>query len=289
MARSRSSHSGGPTTSCGAAASPRPHRRRRAGRCREPFGARAGGAWRWPAMTATDASQRLARRSAIVGTGTLVSRLTGVLRVAITAAVLGQTVFADTYNAANITPNIVYELLVGGVLTAALVPVFVDAHDANDDNATSAIFTVAMTAVLLLTGITLLLAPFISAAMSGRVPSAQHAEAKAVGTLLVALFLPQMVFYAYTALATAALNARRKFTAAAFAPALNNLVVIIALLAVRSTLPSCDTSSKGSIDSCLRYANTHPSVTWALGAGTTAGIVTMAIALWPALRRAGVR
>src|SRR4051812_36262701 len=289
MARSRSSHSGGPTTSCGAAASPRPHRRRRAGRCREPFGARAGGAWRWPAMTATDASQRLARRSAIVGTGTLVSRLTGVVRVAITAAVLGQTIFADTYNAANITPNILYELLVGGVLTAALVPVFVDAHDADDERATSAVFTVAMTAVLLLTGIALLLAPVISAAMSGRVPSAQHAEAEAVGTLLVALFLPQMVFYAYTSLATAALNARRRFTAAAFAPALNNVVVVVVLLAIRSSLPSCRTQRKGAFDSCLHYADAHRGVTWALGLGTTAGIAAMAIALVPALRRAGLR
>jgi putative peptidoglycan lipid II flippase len=240
-------------------------------------------------MTATDASQRLARRSAIVGTGTLVSRLTGVVRVAITAAVLGQTVFADTYNAANITPNILYELLLGGVLTAALVPVFVDAHDTRDDTATNAVFTVAMTGVFLLTGIALLLAPLISSAMSGRVTAAQHSEAEAVGTLLVALFLPQMIFYAYTALATAALNARRRFTAAAFAPALNNVVVVIVLLAVRSTLPSCRASSKHSIDTCLRYASHHPSVTWALGAGTTAGIATMAIVLWPALRRAGVR
>src|SRR5205807_1933385 len=100
-------------------------------------------------VTATDAPPRLARSSAVVGTGTLVSRLTGVVRVGITAAVLGQTVFADTYNAANLTPNILYELLVGGILTAALVPVFVDAHDAHDDEATSAVFTVAMTAVLL--------------------------------------------------------------------------------------------------------------------------------------------
>ncbi len=237
----------------------------------------------------TDASQRLARRSASVGAGTLVSRLTGVMRVAITAAVLGNTLFADTYNAANITPNILYELLLGGVLTAALVPVFVDAHDADDEQATSAVFTVAMTAVLLLTGLGLLLSPAISAAMSGRVPAQQHAQAVAVGTLLVALCLPQMIFYAYTALATAALNARRHFAAAAFAPALNNIVVMVVLLALRSSMPACRSTPKGSADVCLQYASRHAHVTWFLGAGTTAGIAAMAIALWPALRRAGVR
>ncbi len=240
-------------------------------------------------MTAVDASQRLARRSAAVGTGTLVSRLSGVVRVAITAWVLGKTVLADTYNAANITPNIVYELLLGGVLTAALVPVFVDAYDERDDSATSAIFSVALTAVLLLTGIAMLLAPVITDAMSGRVPAAQRAEAEAVGTLLVALFLPQMVFYAYTALATAALNARRRFTAAAFAPALNNVVVVIVLLAIRPSLPACRTSTQATFDACLHHANQHRSVIWALGLGTSAGIAAMALVLVPALQHAGVR
>ena len=42
------------------------------------------------------------------------------------AAAIGKATLADTYNLANITPNIVYELLVGGVLAATLVPVFVD-------------------------------------------------------------------------------------------------------------------------------------------------------------------
>jgi putative peptidoglycan lipid II flippase len=242
-----------------------------------------------PRVTELDSTERLAKRSVVVGAGTLVSRLSGVIRVAITAEVLGKTVLADTYNAANITPNIVYELLLGGVLTAALIPVFVDSHDANDETATSAIFTVALTSVLLLTGIAMLLAPVITDVLSARVPVAQRSEAEAVGTLLVALFLPQMIFYAYTALATAALNARRRFTAAAFAPALNNVVVVIALLAIRPSLPSCRTTDKGTFDTCLDHASHDHAIVWALGLGTTAGILVMAAVLFPALRRAGVR
>ncbi len=239
-------------------------------------------------MSDIDATQRLARRSAIVGAGTMASRITGVVRVAITASVLGAAGLADTYNVANSTPNIVYELLLGGVLTAALVPVFVDAHAEHDDSATNAIFTVALTAVLLLTGIAMLLAPAITAALSSRVPPAQRAQAESVGTLLVALFLPQMIFYAYTALATAALNARRRFTAAAFAPVLNNVVVVIVLLAVRPSLPSCRTKRSDAFDACLDHAAHNHSVVFALGVGTTAGIVAMAAVLIPALHHAGV-
>ena len=68
----------------------------------------------------------LARSSAAVAAGTLLSRLTGLLRVVVLAAAIGKASLSDTYNLANLTPNIVYELLVGGVLAATLVPVFVD-------------------------------------------------------------------------------------------------------------------------------------------------------------------
>ena len=64
----------------------------------------------------------LARSSAAVAAGTLLSRLTGLLRVVVLAAAIGKESLADTYNLANITPNIVYELLVGGVLAATLFP-----------------------------------------------------------------------------------------------------------------------------------------------------------------------
>ena len=63
------------------------------------------------------------------------------------AAAIGKATLADTYNLANLTPNIVYELLVGGVLAATLVPVFVDLLERRDDRSTSAVFTVTMTAL----------------------------------------------------------------------------------------------------------------------------------------------
>ncbi len=73
--------------------------------------------------------------------------MTGLLRVVVLAAAIGKESLADTYNLANITPNIVYELLVGGVLAATLVPVFVDLLERRDDRSTSAVFTVTMTAL----------------------------------------------------------------------------------------------------------------------------------------------
>ena len=69
-----------------------------------------------------DDRERLVRSSAAVAMGTLLSRVTGLLRVAVLAYAIGRASLADTYNLANSTPNIVYELLLGGVLSATLVP-----------------------------------------------------------------------------------------------------------------------------------------------------------------------
>src|SRR2546429_6253006 len=59
--------------------------------------------------------------------GTTASRITGFLRLSAMAYALGiHALRADAYNVANNTPNIIYELVLGGVLTSVFVPVFVE-------------------------------------------------------------------------------------------------------------------------------------------------------------------
>src|SRR5581483_1741472 len=68
----------------------------------------------------------MGRDTLIMSAGTLLSRLTGVGRLAALAFALGFTRLTDAYNLANTTPNIVFDLVLGGVLAATLIPVFVD-------------------------------------------------------------------------------------------------------------------------------------------------------------------
>ena len=78
-----------------------------------------------PGSNPTEAETSLVRSSAVVAVGTALSRITGFVRIAAIAYALGATTLAGTYSYANEAPNIVYELLLGGVLTATLVPLFV--------------------------------------------------------------------------------------------------------------------------------------------------------------------
>ncbi len=222
---------------------------------------------------------RLVRSSALVGIGTALSRISGLARVFALTYALGTTAIAESYNLANNTPNMVYELLLGGILSATLVPVFVELFQTDDDEGTSAVITVAVSAMVAITAIGLLAAPLIFRIYLIGVNHTRADRLASVGVPLMRYFLPQILFYGLTALATALLNSRRSFAAPAFAPVLNNVVVCSMLLA----LPRL---AKEPLSLSLLHRDT--ALLALLGLGTTAGIVAMTVVLWPALRRAGV-
>jgi putative peptidoglycan lipid II flippase len=228
----------------------------------------------------------LARSSAVVATGTVLSRVTGLARVGFLAWALGAATLSDTYNFSNTIPNILYELLLGGILTATLVPLFVTSLDDRDDTAISAIFSVALVAIAAFTLVMMACSPLIARllALGTRDKPALHAAQIHVLIVFILCFLPQMVFYAFTALATALLNAQRRFAAAAFAPVVNNVVVIVML-----TIFVIRTSSDRTKWIEVGRVRNDTALLLLLGIGTTLGIVAMAAVLVPALRRTPVR
>ncbi len=229
-----------------------------------------------PGSNPTETETSLVRSSAIVAVGTALSRVTGFVRIAAIAYALGATTLAGTYSYANEAPNIVYELLLGGVLTATLVPLFVKYFETRDDDATSAIFTVAMVALAAITVVGIVAAPWIVDLYTLNARGANVAAQQELATSLLRLFMPQMLFYGIVTLATAMLNARRRYLAAAFAPVLNNVVVIAVFLA----LPRI---ADGSLT--VRSVLDDDALLLLVGLGTTAGVMVMALALLPPLAR----
>ena len=82
---------------------------------------------------APGASGGILRAAGTMAVATLVSRITGLLRTMVLAAALGVALVGDAYNTANTLPNIVYELLLGGVLTSVIVPLLVHAQERDRD------------------------------------------------------------------------------------------------------------------------------------------------------------
>ncbi|HUR51133.1 MAG TPA: murein biosynthesis integral membrane protein MurJ [Mycobacteriales bacterium] len=209
--------------------------------------------------------------------GTVASRTTGFLRTAVLVAVLGVQGVPLAFTVANTAPNIVYELLLGGILTSTVVPLLVRAEKDGYGEAyaqrllTLAVLVLGATAVVLV-----VLAPQIADLyLSDDV----DADTRALTITFARFFLPQVLFYGVGALLGAWLNTRGRFGPPMWAPVLNNVVVIGALV-VFALLPGPDDLTSGSI--------TDQQVA-VLGIGVTLGIVAQTLALLPALRATGLR
>ncbi len=223
----------------------------------------------------------LLRSNIVVASGTALSRVTGLLRMAVLGYVLGQTALSDAYLIANETPNVVYELLIGGVLSATLVPLFSTFLEDDDDEATNVVITVSVALMVALTVVAVVAAPFIFGLYSVNVADGVDADLyRTVGTTLARVFLVQILFYGLAGLANAFLNSRRRFFAAAWSPVMSNVVIIAFLL----SLPN-----PGSADWQLSDVMDDTRLRVTLGLGATAGIATMALALVPAMMRTGFR
>ena len=72
-------------------------------------------------------SEAVIRSSALMAAGTLISRITGFIRNILIVALLGTSLLGDTYNVGNTMPNILYNLILGGALTAVFLPQIVRA------------------------------------------------------------------------------------------------------------------------------------------------------------------
>ena len=234
-------------------------------------------------MTHADRPRRqgpsLGRASSLMAVASLVSRVTGFLRQLALVSVLGLGVVNDSYTVANTLPNIVYELLLGGVLTSVMVPLLVRAQtdDADGGEAyTRRLLTVAGAVLALATLVAMATAPLLTRLYLGDGAGPANPQ---LATAFAWLLLPQIFFYGVGALLGAMLNTRGVFGPFAWAPVLNN-VVVLAVLGVFVAVPG-----RISLDP-VQLSDPKLLV---LGVGTTLGIVVQALVMIPAVRRTGFR
>lgn len=219
------------------------------------------------------------KHSAVMAAGSLVSRFTGFLRTAVIAAALGGALVGDAYTTAQFVPSMIYELLLGGVLTTVVVPVLMRARTREADRGEAyaqRLLTLAVFALGVVALLAVIAAPLLTAVLAGG--DATPASRQLITTLGY-LIMPAIFFYGLAALFGAVLNTRDHFAAPMWAPILNNLVVIatfgiyIAIFGAKPLLP--DQLSTGQI--------------LLIGIGTSLGIAVQTAGLWPVLRRVGFR
>ncbi|MEU1746880.1 murein biosynthesis integral membrane protein MurJ [Micromonospora arida] len=238
-----------------------------------------------PAMESTAPPQEqvgeasAAANSAVMAIGSLVSRGTGFLRTLALTAALGGALVGDAYTTAQILPGMVYEFLLGGILTSVLIPVLVRRRRVDTDGGQAYAQRLLTLAVLTLAGAALL--AVLSAGLLTKLYAGDNTgdDFRSLVKALSYLMLPMIFFTGLSALISAVLNTRGHFAAPMWAPILNNIVVIataglyIAIFGAEIVRP--DEMTTGRI--------------LLIGGGTLLGVAIQAAGLLPALRKVGFR
>jgi putative peptidoglycan lipid II flippase len=221
----------------------------------------------------------LGRASAIIGAGTMISRVTGLLRTIVLVTVIGSVGAgaADAFAVANQLPNNVFSLISVGVLTAVIIPQIVKATaDADGGNAfISKLFTLGTVALVAITAVATIASPWLVWLYAG---TKGTPELLALATAFAYWCMPQILFYGLYALLGEALNARRIFGPFTWAPVVNNVVSIIGFLVIGAVFGGPLT----------RVSDWTPEMIAALGGTATLGILIQAAILLVFWRRTGL-
>lgn len=204
---------------------------------------------------------------------TLVSRITGFIRIVLLAAILGAAL-SSAFSVANQLPNLIAALVLEATFTAIFVPVLARAERDDADGGAAFVrrlVTLATTVLLIATVLSVAAAPLLVRLMLGADPKVDQPLTTAFAYLL----LPQVIFYGLTSVFMAILNNRNVFGPPAWAPVVNN-VVAIAALGLYLIVPG-----ELSLDP-VRMGNAKLLV---LGIGTTLGVISQATVLLVSIRR----
>lgn len=220
----------------------------------------------------------LQRASAIMASGTMVSRILGFVKTALLGVAIGQlSRSADAFANGNILPNTLYMLLAGGMLNAILVPQIVKSvqHADGGKSYLNKVLTLVSVALFAVTALAMIGAPYVLHLLTPGWPDSQRMLAVAFAYWCI----PQIMFYGWYTVLGEALNAKRVFGPFTWAPAIANVVAIAGIL-VYIFLFGTDNNPP--------ISDWSPLSIGILGGSATLGIAAQALILIVPWRKAGL-
>ena len=226
----------------------------------------------------------LAGAAMLLATVTIFARLMGFVRVLVFAHTVGPSCLGDAYYTANTIPNILFDVVAGGALSSIVVPVLAGPVDSGAreraDRIASALLTWTLLLLLPVALLGILLAdPLVGLLVGGGNEGCAAGSQAAVGGRMLAVFMPQVLFYGAGVVLIGILQAHRRFLAPAVGPLVSSVVVIAAYLVFAAVADRRETTLS-------TLTRGHELV---LSVGTTVGVAALTVPLLIALRRTGRR
>ena len=213
----------------------------------------------------------IGRAAVLIGAITMLARVIGFGRQVVFAHTVQAQCLGSAYTTANMVPNIIYDIVMGGALTAVVVPVLAGpargpAADRDQVRQTSAAL-LSWTVLLLVPAsavVAIAARPLVSVLL-GSAPGCPRSAMIALGTRMLIVFAPQILLYGLAVVLYGILQAHRRFAAPALAPVLSSLVVIGAYFWFAHVA-----------DGAVNLRHPVPTLAWVvLAVGTTAGVATL--------------
>ncbi len=174
----------------------------------------------------------MARAAMLIALGNVASRVLGLARETIIADLFGATGLVSAFRVAQIIPTMLYDLLIGGMVSSALVPVFSE-YAERDRTALWQLASLVLSLAVVVLGIIVLIlelaAPQVAFLMAGGFDS----ELLAVTARLMRITTPAVFFLSLSGIITGLLFALKRFALPAFTAAtFNATIVAVALVGV---------------------------------------------------------
>jgi putative peptidoglycan lipid II flippase len=169
----------------------------------------------------------------VIMSGTLITSLLGFVRAVVVARFFGQSASTDALFAALTVPQMFYDQLIGGAISAALIPSFSRLAAGDDDDlwlVVRTVFVLELMVVVVAVGVLELLAHPLMAAIASGFQLKRHAGTLPLAVKLVRVLLPTLLFSAMSAVALATLYSLGRRVVSAFAPSCYHLGIIVAAL-----------------------------------------------------------
>lgn len=210
--------------------------------------------------------------AAIISICTIISRITGFIRTWAMAFALGSTMLSSSYQVANNLPNMLFELVVGGMLVTAFLPVYMSVkkrlgEEASNEYASN-IFTILVVSLGIASALCIAFPAQIIYTQSFLSDQSEMTSA----VFLFRIFAIQILFYGISSVFSGLLNAHRDYFWSSIAPAAHNVIVIVSFLAYPLLLPV-----------------NYELALWVIAIGNPLGVFVQMIMQWPALKKCGIK
>ncbi len=210
--------------------------------------------------------------AALISICVIASRITGFARTWAMAFALGSTFVSSSYQVANNLPNMLYELVMGGMLITAFLPVYLSVKKQLGRERGNEYASNLLTIVVVLLAVVSVLCVVFAGQVIYTQSFYSNQDEMALATFFFQFFAVQVVFYGASSIVSGLLNANREYFWSSFAPVFNNVIVIASFI-LYAVLASHDQN--------LAY--------FAIAIGNPLGVFVQMAFQIPALKKVGIR